>query len=344
MTDLSDPFERLLEAHCTPAQVRAIEGGEPAAALWDVLCASGFLDALVPESRGGAGLTLADVYCVIETCGRYALPLPCAQTMVARALLCAAATPAPGGPITMGIGVGGSPGESVTCCGVPYAASADFVLIELRDRIVLLPVASAERTPGAQRASSATLCWPEESAAQGQSVNGVAPDFLTIQACLLAAEMAGAMLRILRMTLQYANDRVQFGRSIGKFQAIQHQISVMAENTALARTAARIGCSSRTHLPQANAAAIAKSLATEAAASVAAIAHAVHGAIGITEEYDLQLYTRRLHEWRRIGGSESYWNERIGAALITTPAPILDFIRRDLTPAQLHPELTTDNQ
>ena len=339
MTDLlSASFERLLDAHCTPAQVRAIEGGQSSAALWNALSESGFLDALVPETLGGAGLTLADVYPLIETCGRYAVPLPCAQTMLARALLSAAATALPDGPVTIGVAASANPGAGVTCYGVPYAARAKWALVALPGGTVLLPVASGERTSSSPRASAATLYWPGEIAAQVRFIDAPPVDFLPIQACLLAAEMAGALLRIFGMTLQYANERTQFGRSIGKFQAIQHQISVMAENTALARTAARLGCSSETHLPHADAAAIAKSLTSEAAVSITAIAHAVHGAIGITEEYDLQLYTRRLHEWRRIAGSESYWNERIGAALIAGTTPVLDFVRRDLPPNHLETE------
>ena len=52
----------------------------------------------------------------------------------------------------------------------------------------------------------------------------------------------------------------------------------------------------------------------EAATRVAATAHAVYGAIGISEEHDLQLFTRRLHEWRLADGSETYWNRLLGAA------------------------------
>ena len=61
---------------------------------------------------------------------------------------------------------------------------------------------------------------------------------------------------------------------------------------------------------------------------MASIAHAVHGAIGITTEYDLQLYTRRLHEWRMAHGSEAYWNLVLGKSLIDSDAPLVtDFIR-----------------
>jgi acyl-CoA dehydrogenase len=61
---------------------------------------------------------------------------------------------------------------------------------------------------------------------------------------------------------------------------------------------------------------------------VASIAHAVHGAIGITEEYDLQLLTRRLHEWRMAHGSEAYWNPIIGSSVLASDErTLLDFIR-----------------
>ena len=61
--------------------------------------------------------------------------------------------------------------------------------------------------------------------------------------------------------------------------------------------------------------AIGKLNACEAVAPVASGAHAVHGAIGITEEYDLQLFTRRLHAWRLADGSERYWARVIGEAV-----------------------------
>lgn len=67
---------------------------------------------------------------------------------------------------------------------------------------------------------------------------------------------------------------------------------------------------------------------------MASIAHAVHGAIGITEEYDLQLRTRRLHAWRATAGSESFWNLQIGRALLNSEhATLPDFVRHELSSA-----------
>ena len=67
--------------------------------------------------------------------------------------------------------------------------------------------------------------------------------------------------------------------------------------------------------------------ASEAVPQVANTAHALHGAIGVTEEYDLQLYTRRLHEWRMAHGSEAHWNVLIGQRVLAADVSIVDFVR-----------------
>ncbi|MCY1231982.1 hypothetical protein D3C81_1901760 [compost metagenome] len=89
----------------------------------------------------------------------------------------------------------------------------------------------------------------------------------------------------------------------------------MAEHVAAARVAAQLACDSSTGEPERLRAAIGKLRASDAVTPVAAIAHAVHGAIGITEEYDLQLYTRRLHAWRVADGSERWWSRVLGEAV-----------------------------
>jgi alkylation response protein AidB-like acyl-CoA dehydrogenase len=145
----------------------------------------------------------------------------------------------------------------------------------------------------------------------------------------MAGLLVGAMKRAFELTLDYANQRVQFGKSIGKFQAIQHQLAVMAEQVAAAAMAAQAAfAAGGAGLPPAPACAVAKARTSEAAAQVAAIAHAVHGAIGITEEYDLQLVTRRLHEWRVAHGSEAHWHGVLGRQLLASPLPTAtDFVR-----------------
>ena len=152
-------------------------------------------------------------------------------------------------------------------------------------------------------------------------------------AAITAALLAGAMARVLEISVAFANDRVQFGKSIGKFQAIQHQLAVMAEHVAAARMAAEIGCAGAGPLPAPLRAALAKARTSEAAALVAPMAHAIHGAIGITAELDLQLYTRRLHEGRADYGAEGHWNRVVGRALLDSGAGALDFMRGALIPS-----------
>ena len=129
------------------------------------------------------------------------------------------------------------------------------------------------------------------------------------------------------MTLQYCNDRVQFGKSLGKFQAVQHHLSVMAEHTAAASMAAEAAFQGTEKIPTLLTAAIAKSRTSEAVVLVASIAHALHGAIGVTEEYDLQLLTRCLHDWRMAHGSEAYWNTVVGQQVLDSDMPLSDFVR-----------------
>lgn len=130
------------------------------------------------------------------------------------------------------------------------------------------------------------------------------------------------------MSVNYANERVQFGKPIGRQQAIQQQLAVMAEQVLLVRFAAASGC--RDGLaPSPLAAASAKQVASAAVPLIASIAHAVHGAIGITAEYDLQLHTRRLHEWRLADGSDGYWARRLGEARLgSAAATSIDFVRQ----------------
>jgi len=139
------------------------------------------------------------------------------------------------------------------------------------------------------------------------------------------------MERMFSMTLGYCNDRVQFGKAIGKFQAVQHQLSVMAEHVACAGVAAELAFKAGAKVPALLTAATAKARTSASVPLVASTAHALHGAIGVTEEFDLQLYSRRLHEWRMADGSEAYWNRIVGEALIGHAAPsVLQFVMEEI--------------
>lgn len=127
-----------------------------------------------------------------------------------------------------------------------------------------------------------------------------------------ATLMAGAVDALQAMTLDYASTRRQFGREISKFQAIQHQIAVMAEEVMAARMAAETAMTGAPLSVSLQAAAVAKMRCGEAALACAGIAHAVHGAIGVSAEHDLHHLTGALHRLRLAHGGESYWARRLG--------------------------------
>lgn len=322
----AEAIEEILKDQCTPAVVRSIEAGQSPAALWEAIAGAGFLELLAAEEDGGAGLTLPELFPILTTLGRHAVPVPIAQSVAARALLAGKAD-IPAGMLTLAPACRRTGDGQIVCPLTPYGLLAEYVLADDEDTLLVLPCASAQRTAtGVFGNLSATLTWQQGAEIARLEKSGSAvPVF---GAALHAALLAGALNRVFEMTLQYANDRSQFGKSIGKFQAIQHQISVMAEHVAAASIAAEMAFQGEGRVPALLASAIAKSRTSEAMVLVASIAHAVHGAIGITEEYDLQLFTRRLHEWRITHGSEMHWNQVVGRSVLASSLPtITDFVR-----------------
>jgi alkylation response protein AidB-like acyl-CoA dehydrogenase len=126
-------------------------------------------------------------------------------------------------------------------------------------------------------------------------------------------QMAGAMERVLELTVGYAKERVQFGRLIGKFQAVQQQIAALASQVAAGSAVAQAAA-------EANAAglarfeiAAAKARIGEAVSVVGGVAHQVHAAMGFTHEHSLHRSTRRLWSWRDEFGTESEWQAWVGS-------------------------------
>ena len=148
-----------------------------------------------------------------------------------------------------------------------------------------------------------------------------------LAATVTSGLMAGAMGQLLEITIEYASTRKQFGREIGKFQAVQQQISVMAQECVAARMAAEAAfVGAPLYIPESRAA-VAKLRCGLASQVVCSVAHAVHGAIGISHEHPLHQYTGRLHGWRMAHGGESYWARRLGKMAIAGDSPVVDVLR-----------------
>ncbi len=208
-------------------------------------------------------------------------------------------------------------------------AEAGFERILLPEDVDGAGLSLAEFAPLVM-ACGRTLCpvdLPENAVALMLGIEAVAlPEM--VRAALLAARMAGAIEKLLDMTIEHVTTRQQFGRPLGNFQAIQQQLAQFAEEAAAARLAACIGFGGAEFTIARSA--TAKLRCNEAAGFAAATAHQLHGAIGATAEYDLQLYSRALWRWQRMAGTSTDWAARLGRDRLQRGGAILPYIQQNL--------------
>jgi acyl-CoA dehydrogenase len=295
-TLLLDTASRLFEDHSSPAQLAEAASGEFPNALWQALVEHGFHDL----ARADSGFTLDDCYAVLEIAGYHALPLPLAEAVLARRWWLES------GDEFMSIGQ--VRGNSIA--GIPCGRSASLILAVGED-------GSLSRASGGTRESGMNLADEPRDLVRSPALSPVdcKESVADMLALARACNSAGAMRRILEMCLTYVRERQQFGRPLAAFQAIQHQLSVMAAEVAAASRAvdaavvALGGCNLELEV------AIARSRCGQAISAVTEMAHQVHGAMGFTQEHPLHYFTRRLWSWRDEYGDERYWQQRLGEAV-----------------------------
>jgi alkylation response protein AidB-like acyl-CoA dehydrogenase len=325
-----DTATRIFADLCEPATVNAAEEGTWPTALWDALEESGLTLTWVPDTLGGAGAELLDGFAVLRAAGRANAPVPLAETLMAGWLLAQAGIEAPGGPMTIApvhadgrieIAEGGLRGRARH---IPFARNAEHLVVLGNGKdgasVALVAAGNLAISPGASLAGEAsdTVSFDSASAVAAAPAPGLsAAGLVQFGAAVRAQQMAGALEHILDQSVQWSLDRVQFGRPIAKFQAVQHNLAQLAGEVAAAGAAAdgaaeaiaRHGIGSESAAAEV---AIAKVRVGEAAGAGAAIAHQVHGAMGFTYEHSLHHATRRLWQWREEFGNEAHWAERLG--------------------------------
>lgn len=334
MQDLfAESIAALLADHATPTAVR-LAGGQMDPGLWTQLTDAGYDQALVPEALGGAGLGFGELGAALQALGRHAAPVPLGEAMLARGWGGAAGIALPPGAVS--VGSAQRVGDEIIATAVPWALDATCIVALLPDGAAMVfspaDALSTELHAGLHPNGECDLRWRESDALQRFALPPGA-DAFAAGAALRVAQIAGALDTVLEQVLAYAAERRQFGRAIAKFQAIQQQIAVLAEDVFAARMAAALAFSGgQTHGLDSARVAAAKVVASEAAARSCAIAHAVLGAMGIAEEHDLQLFTRRLLAWRMQYGSEAFWSARLGRGLLDGGQSAWTFAR-ELAPA-----------
>jgi acyl-CoA dehydrogenase len=305
--------------------------------LWKHLEQAGLARLTLPEAAGGSGGSLSDLAAVLEEAGASAARVPLVETdLMGGWLAHAAGLEVPVGPLTAaaaGLVVRESPGGVVvsgTLPRVPWGRSADAIVVLAGEHVVVLDPSAVMITEGVNlaeepRDSVTVIDVPVGAGAVGPAPAGAAAELHVRAALGRALLLAGAARGAMAESVRYAGERVQFGRPIGKFQAVQQQIAVAAGEVAAAAAAAHAAA----HIARTDgfaadstffAVAAAKARAGEAAGVVARIAHQVHGAIGFTREHDLRLLTTRLWAWREEDGSDAQWNDEIGARVLAVGA------------------------
>jgi len=341
---LGDTVTRLFTDLCTKELIESAEKGAWPDKLWRALEEGGLTLPLVPEARGGAGGVWRDAHVVVRAAGRHAAPVPLAETIVASGVLAGAGLDVPLGALTLApvhrderltlARGGGAWRVRGTASRVPWGGAAAHVVIvaEADDRamVALAPREAARVSPDRNLALEPrdTLAFDDAPVIAAAPVAANAAAVVVHGALVRAAQMAGALDSLLEQSVRYATERRQFGRPIGNFQAIQHQLAVLAGHAAAAGIAAEHAFAAAEAGDPTLEVAVAKIRAGEAAGIAAAIAHQVHGAIGFTYEHSLHFATRRLWSWRAEFGSESYWAEELGRRVTSRGA---DRLWPDLT-------------
>lgn len=323
-----DSTRRLFETLFPPTEAnRRDETAWPAAA-WDGIAELGLPVALLSEEAGGFGLGAAAIQGIIGLAGRYAVPLPLAESMIATRLLADAGLAAPDGPLTIAAapsGVSATRSDSGlrlsgSLSRIPWAGDAAGIVLVL-DRaegpaLALLRQGDVAIRPGRNMAGERRDAVVLDLAVEPDRVRPSplsASELKAQGAAVRAIQLAGCLGRVLEMSVAYANERVQFGRPIGKFQAIQQNLAVMAGEVAAAEGAAALAAAGLMGEADPLVIAAAKVRTGEAAGIVASMAHQVHGAIGFTDEHALNVFTRRLWSWRDEFGGEAEWSRVIGS-------------------------------
>lgn len=329
---LTETIQRLLSDHVSRDIIVASEQGEWAQGLWDALEENGLTKVLVSEASGGAGAQWSDAALLIKAAGEHGAPVPFGETIVGAWLLDQAGLSVPDGAITLldgdSLSLSNQNGELVLdgqIYGVPWARFSKHGVALIQGaqgetQLCCINLEKATLTPAMNiaREGRDALTFSKTTVV-GSAIYSPAVSGLTLchwGALIRSLQMAGALNRLLEQSVAYANERTQFGKPIGKFQAIQQQLSVLATQAAATGVAANYAAQAVEKGTLSHEIAVAKVRADEAANIATSIAHQVHGAIGFTYEHTLHFATRRLWSWRAEYGAGCEWAAELGAQVL----------------------------
>lgn len=350
----------LLDAVAAMAERVGIDTTTPAAgpdaALWSALTEAGFTEIGIPEEQGGSGGSTADALSVLHAVtGQAAVTMLLEHTVLAGRLVAECTGSPASGPATLVVagagctvrdtGDGTVPDGTVTgtvvdgtVTGVVHGSDAEFL-------VVVLPVSGADERPSIGIVATDA---PGITVQRGADLLGAALDDYHFDATpvrvyespVTTTELAerGALAYAVALTaaagavrdrtLRYAAERVQFGRPLAKFQAVQQRLAGIAARTAVMETATEAAIQDADDRSRARRTAIAaaKVVTSASAREVAAAGHQIHGAIGFTSEHSLGRSTAALWSWRDRWGSERFWSRALAGQILDEGADVWDLV------------------
>lgn len=314
--------------------------------LWAGIEEIGLNVAAVPEGLGGADAGLGASLGVLRAAGNAALSVPLAETILAGWMLGAAGIAAQEGKLAFGpsgfddrLRLDGDGRLSGRVARLPFArdCARAALLVGQGQRqaqgeglaVVLVDLADAAIAPRENLAREPSdmvdFDKVEPLAVAPAPAAFTAETTLLMGAAARAMQIAGALEEMLRITTDYVQQRPAFGRTLSKFQVVQHGLAQLASDVSVSLSAAASAIETLdTLLAEGRSledaelrleVMSAKIRTAEAAGNGARIAHQLHGAIGVTDEHVLHRLTLRALSWRDDYGNDTQWAGRLGAML-----------------------------
>jgi acyl-CoA dehydrogenase len=297
-TIIIETANKIFANYCDKQLLDTSENGVFPTDLWGVIVENGFnlVGCKITETDA------IDMYTFIRACGRFAVPLPLAETLLVNQW-CGE------GEGIYSIGVV----EAGCIVDVPWGRVANKVVGVSKgsSRVVIVdtPEVLEEKTNLAGEPRD-TIRLTADAPYLDLEIDPYAQVALT-----RVQLMAGCLESILNLGIQYAGERSQFGRTLSKFQVIQHSLALSAAETSAVLCAADAAA----HWTESDRfvyeVAASKARVGGAVAIVTDSIHQIHGAMGFTHEHRLHHFTRRAWAWREEWGNEFYWQSKLGKHL-----------------------------
>ncbi|MCB1004408.1 MAG: acyl-CoA/acyl-ACP dehydrogenase [Acidimicrobiales bacterium] len=341
---LQDEARRFLDEQCPTARVRAAMAADEGydRDLWMAMVDQGWPATAVPEGLGGLGLGTVELAVLLEQTGAHVAPTPFLQEALALDALsrAAAAGAAEAGwldPVLQGDSVAAIAWQPVRAerdgarwllsgrsGPALYAPEADVVVVPGVDpdggeHLFVVNARARHVTAEPAMDQTRSLGWVELEGTPSLHLGDAeaATAFADLGAVAHAAELLGAADRVLGMTVDYAKERVQFGRPIGSFQAVKHRCADMLVDVEGMRSVVYYAawCLSADDPDRSVAASTAKTWCSDAGRRVMASGLQVHGGIGFTWEHDLHLFLKRAQLDEVSFGDATHHRTRLAGLL-----------------------------